>query len=129
MSTYWCASPTPHSHHMTNDIAPAQTKLLQPSPTPSLNLYGYIAERRATPSDDLISYLATMEVDIGRLLNDEEILVNCLSLLLGAVVTTSQVINATFIAPFAEMNNGEGQSPPPWSRPPQLRKHCAGHVR
>ena len=71
--------------------------------------YGYIAERRATPSDDLISYLVTMEVD-GRLLNDEEILVNCLSLLLGAVVTTSQVINATFIA-LAEMNNGEGRWP------------------
>jgi cytochrome P450 len=71
--------------------------------------YGYIAERRASPSDDLISYLMSMEVD-GRLLNDEEILVNCLSLLLGAVVTTSQAINATFIA-LTELNNGEGRWP------------------
>jgi cytochrome P450 len=71
--------------------------------------YGYIAERRASPSDDLISYLVSMEVG-GRLMNDEEILVNCLSLLLGAVVTTSQAINATFIA-LAEVNNGEGRWP------------------
>jgi cytochrome P450 len=70
---------------------------------------GYIAERRASPSDDLISYLVSMEVG-GRRLNDQEILVNCLSLLLGAVVTTSQAINATFIA-LAELNNGEGRWP------------------
>jgi len=70
---------------------------------------GYIAERRANPSDDLISYLLSMEVD-GRHLNDEELLSNCLSLLLGAVVTTSQAINATFIA-LAEVNNGEGRWP------------------
>jgi len=70
---------------------------------------GYIAERRANPSDDLISFLLSVEVD-GRHLNDEELLLNCLSLLLGAVVTTSQAINSTFIA-LAELNHGEGRWP------------------
>lgn len=69
----------------------------------------YITDRRANPSDDLLSYLLRIEID-GRRMNDEELLVNCLSLLLGAVVTTSQTINATFIA-LAELNRGEGRWP------------------
>jgi cytochrome P450 len=69
----------------------------------------HVAKRRESPSTDLISHLLSVEVD-GRLLTDEEILLNCLSLLLGAVVTTSQAVNATLIA-LAEQNGGEGHWP------------------
>ena len=75
----------------------------------------YVSERRANPSDDLISYLLSMEVD-GRHLDDEAVLLNCLSLLLGAVVTTSQAINATLIT-LAELGNGEGRCPAGMSAP------------
>lgn len=69
----------------------------------------YIPKRRECPSTDLISHLLSVNVD-DRLLTDEEILLNCLSLLLGAVVTTSHAINATLIA-LAEQNGGEGRWP------------------
>jgi cytochrome P450 len=69
----------------------------------------YIAKRRECPSTDLISHLLSVNVD-DRLLTDDEILLNCLSLLLGAVVTTSHAINATLIA-LAEQNGGEGRWP------------------
>jgi cytochrome P450 len=69
----------------------------------------YITSCRECPSSDLISHLLSLNVD-GRLLTDEEVLLNCLSLLLGAVVTTSHAINATLIA-LAEQNGGEGRWP------------------
>jgi cytochrome P450 len=75
----------------------------------------YVAERRESPSTDLISYLLSVKVD-GRFLTDDEVLLNCLSLLLGAVVTTSHAINATLIA-LAEQNRGEGR----WPRVMQVR--------
>ena len=65
-----------------------------------------IKHRRPTDSDDLISYLMTIEID-GRRMTDNELVLNCLSLLLGAVVTTSHAISATFIA-LAE-SGGEGR--------------------
>lgn len=65
-----------------------------------------IGDRRRNPTDDLISYLMSIEV-AGRRLTDEELLYNCLSLLLGAVVTTSHVVNATIIA-LTEEHGGEG---------------------
>jgi cytochrome P450 len=65
-----------------------------------------IAKRRANSSADVIGILIAMEID-GRPLTDQEIWLNCLSLLLGAVVTTSQAISATLIA-LAEQNGGEG---------------------
>jgi cytochrome P450 len=68
-----------------------------------------VAERREDPGDDLISHLITVEVG-GRRMTDHELLANCLSLLLGAVVTTSHVISATMIA-LAEMHGGEGRWP------------------
>jgi cytochrome P450 len=43
----------------------------------------------------------------GHRLTDDELVLNCLSLLLGAVVTTSQVISATFMG-LAEQHGGEG---------------------
>jgi len=68
-----------------------------------------VSERRTRPSDDLISHLITVEVG-GRRMTNHEILANCLSLLLGAVVTTSQVINATIIT-LTEVHAGEGRWP------------------
>lgn len=68
-----------------------------------------VGERRKNPGDDLISHLITVEVGARRM-NDDELLTNCLSLLLGAVVTTSHVISATMIA-LTEINAGEGRWP------------------
>ena len=70
---------------------------------------GRVAERRRNPGDDLISHLITVEVG-GRRMTDHELLANCLSLLLGAVVTTSHVITATIIA-LTEAHGGEGHWP------------------
>ena len=68
-----------------------------------------VAQRRKKPGDDLISHLITVQVD-GRRMTDHELLANCLSLLLGAVVTTSHVITATIIA-LTEAHGGEGHWP------------------
>lgn len=68
-----------------------------------------VIQRRRDPAADVISHLVTLEID-GRPLTDQEILFNCLSLLLGAVVTTSQAISATLIA-LAERGGGEGRWP------------------
>lgn len=68
-----------------------------------------VAERRKNPGNDLISHLVTVEVG-GRRMTDHEVLANCLSLLLGAVVTTSHVISATIIA-LTEIHGGEGRWP------------------
>jgi len=74
-----------------------------------------VAECRKNPGDDLISHLLTVEVG-GRRMTDHELLANCLSLLLGAVVTTSHVITATIIA-LAEAHGGEGH----WPDNPSMR--------
>lgn len=68
-----------------------------------------IIERRKNLSTDIISHLITAEFS-GRRLTDKELLLNCLSLLLGAVVTTSHAISAT-LAGLAEQNGGEGRWP------------------
>jgi cytochrome P450 len=68
-----------------------------------------ITERRKNLSADLISHLITAEVS-GRRMTDKELLLNCLSLLLGAVVTTSHAISAT-LAGLAEQHGGEGHWP------------------
>jgi cytochrome P450 len=65
-----------------------------------------VAERRKNPGDDLVSHLIAVEVG-GRRMTDDELLANCLSLLLGAVVTTSHVISAMIIA-LTETRGGEG---------------------
>jgi len=69
-----------------------------------------ICERKKNLSTDLISDLIRAEVE-GRRLTDDELVLNCLSLLLGAVVTTSQVISATFMG-MAEQQGGEGHWAP-----------------
>jgi cytochrome P450 len=52
-----------------------------------------------------------MAVEInGRRLTERELLVNCVSLILGAVVTTSHAISSTLIA-IAGQNRGEGRFP------------------
>lgn len=68
-----------------------------------------IAERRKNPSNDVIVHMMTIEFE-GRLLTDMELLVNCVSLILGAVVTTSHAISATLIA-LADRHAGEGRWP------------------
>jgi cytochrome P450 len=68
-----------------------------------------ISCRRKNPTDDLISYLIDVEI-AGKRMNDAELLSNCLSLLLGAVVTTSHAINATMIA-LTELHSGQGYWP------------------
>jgi cytochrome P450 len=69
----------------------------------------FIAKRRKSPSSDLISFLLTIEID-GRRLTDRELLFNCLSLIVGAVVTTSQAVSATLVA-LADQHHGEGRWP------------------
>jgi cytochrome P450 len=66
----------------------------------------WIAERRRNPSTDLVSHLLSVEVN-GSRLTDRELLLNCVSLILGAVVTTSQAISATLLA-LAEQHGGVG---------------------
>jgi cytochrome P450 len=68
-----------------------------------------LAERRRRPGSDLVSQLLAIEVD-GRRLNRQELLVNCLSLVVGSVVTTSQVVSATIQA-LAGQHGGEGRWP------------------
>jgi cytochrome P450 len=69
-----------------------------------------VRERRAEPAPDLLSHLLTIEVR-GRQLADDEVLVNCYSLLLGAAVTTSQAITASLIG-LAEQGGGVGRWSP-----------------
>lgn len=49
-----------------------------------------VAERRRRPGDDLVSLLLTVEVD-GERLSDDQILLNCYSVLMGANTTTPHV--------------------------------------
>lgn len=50
---------------------------------------GKVRARRKQPVSDLLSHLATMDV-AGRRLSEEEVILNCYSLLVGGVVTTAQ---------------------------------------
>ncbi|WP_187414086.1 cytochrome P450 [Nonomuraea sp. PA05] len=70
---------------------------------------GRLAERRRQPSSDLLSYLMSIEVE-GRRLNERELLLNCLSMIVGAVVTTSHAVSATLMA-LADAHGGEGRWP------------------
>ncbi len=70
---------------------------------------GCFAERRGRPTSDLLSHILSVRVD-GRPLAEKELLFNGLSLIVGAVVTTSQVISATLIA-LMEQGGGEGRWP------------------
>jgi cytochrome P450 len=96
-----------------------------------------IAERQNNLSGDLLSHLITVEIN-GSRMTEEELLLNCLSLLLGAVVTTSQAISATLIS-LAETHGGEGRWPEVahvrtaaeealrWSSPVTHFMRCARH--
>ncbi|WP_334559780.1 cytochrome P450 [Micromonospora sp. CPCC 205561] len=52
-----------------------------------------VTSRRRHPGDDLIGTLLTMRVD-GKGLTDGQITANCYSLLIGAIVTTPQVVTS-----------------------------------
>ncbi|HET9893581.1 MAG TPA: cytochrome P450 [Streptosporangiaceae bacterium] len=69
-----------------------------------------LRELQANPGHCLISHLIGIKID-GQPLTQEELLLNCLSMTLGAVVTTSQAVSATMIA-LAEQGCGEGHWSP-----------------
>jgi cytochrome P450 len=58
-----------------------------------------VVARRGNPGDDLIGTLLNIRVD-GKSLSDGQIIANCYSLLIGAVVTTPQVVT-TAVAQLA----------------------------
>jgi len=68
-----------------------------------------VRERRAALGTDLLSHLLTVDAG-GRPMTDEEVIVNCYNVFLGAAVTTSQAIVSTLIA-VAEQGGGEGRWP------------------
>lgn len=70
---------------------------------------GKVRERRRTPGSDLLSHITTMTV-AGRRLSEEEVVLNCYSLLVGGVVTTAQVVIATMVV-LAEQGDGRGHWP------------------
>lgn len=110
-------------------LAPRDPNFSEGSESATLRLAHYqlleyftecIAERRRNPTSDVISHLMTIEWD-GRPLTDSELLVNCVSLILGAVVTTSHTISATLIA-LAEQHGGEGRWPQPMPVEPAVEE-------
>lgn len=63
-------------------------------------LYGLLEQRRANPQDDFVTALATATVD-GRLLTDDEVLLNCDGMLSGGLETTPLAVAGALVA-FAE---------------------------
>ncbi len=79
-----------------------------------LEIIDYFADRLdqtdpAPPDTDVVHRLRAVEV-AGCPLSRDAVLANCLSLLLGAVVTTSQVIASTMLA-LVEQHGGDGHWP------------------
>jgi cytochrome P450 len=74
-----------------------------------------VRDRRRKSSNDLVSHMLTAQVD-GAYLSNEDVLLNCLSFMLGAVVTTSHAISATMLA-LAGSDGGEGRWPTQASLP------------
>jgi cytochrome P450 len=70
---------------------------------------GRVRARQEHPGSDLLSHLATMNV-AGRRLSQEEVIINCYSLLVGGVVTTAQVAIAALVA-LADQGGGVGSWP------------------
>jgi cytochrome P450 len=69
----------------------------------------WLRRRRLAPGNDLLSHLLTARAGDAPL-TDDEIILNCYSLLLGGAVTTSQAITATLLA-LAEQGGGAGTWP------------------
>lgn len=98
------------SHLATMTVAYDDPEFAEGSPKATLRqahheLFGLFAEeiarRPATdPGDDLIGILMSMELD-GTRLSEEQVLLNCYSLMLGANVTTPHVIS-TLVKMLAE---------------------------
>ncbi len=63
-------------------------------------LYGLLEQRRVKPQDDFVTALANTAVD-GRLLTDDEVLLNCDGMLSGGLETTPLAVAGALIA-FAE---------------------------
>ena len=78
-----------------------------------LDRFEGLSALRLTDIPDPVAREGEVVIDVemaGRRMTDAELLSNCLSILLGAVVTTSHVINATMIA-LTELRGGEGRWP------------------
>lgn len=74
-------------------------------------IMNYFAKRlRERPVSGLLAHLTSIEID-GRPLTQEELLLNCHSLIVAAVMTTSQTASHTIIA-LAEQGGGEGRWAP-----------------
>lgn len=69
----------------------------------------WVRQRREALSSDLLSQLLT-PTGGGRSMTEDEVIVNCYNLFLGAAVTTSQAITAALLA-LAEQGGGEGTWP------------------
>ena len=71
---------------------PEQTEAMMAGSEAAVTYIGELmAERRATPRDDLVSDLVTIK-DAGADISDEEIKVNCLTLLIAGNLTTTDLI-------------------------------------
>jgi cytochrome P450 len=101
------ASAAPHDPHYRS--GGTQATLLRAHHEIMSYLRHLISARRAAPGADLLSQVLAGAVD-GRRLTDEEAVVNCYNLILGAAVTTSQPISETLIA-LAGQGGGEGTWP------------------
>lgn len=63
-------------------------------------LYGLLEQRRVKPQDDFVTALANTAVD-GRMLTDDEVLLNCDGMLSGGLETTPLAVAGALVA-FAE---------------------------
>lgn len=68
-----------------------------------------VRDRRRSQTSDVLAHLITMDVS-GRVLTEEEAVLNCYSLLVGGVVTTAQAATTALIA-LTEQGGGEGRWP------------------
>jgi cytochrome P450 len=68
-----------------------------------------VGDRHRESSGDLVSHMLNAQVD-GVCLGEQDVLLNCLSFILGAVVTTSHVISSTMLA-LADSSGREGRWP------------------
>jgi cytochrome P450 len=69
-----------------------------------------VRERRTALGSDLLSHLLSVDVG-GRPMTEEEVIVNCYNVFLGAAVTTSQAIVSALIAVAEQGGGGEGRWP------------------
>jgi cytochrome P450 family 142 subfamily A polypeptide 1 len=87
-----------------------------------------IAERRASPRDDLISTLCTAEIE-GERLDDESIVSEALLLLIGGDETTRHVISGGMHALLEHPTSGRRCAPIPTGCCQRRSRRCSGGCR